>query len=120
MCSELKSPTSRVYPSGSRAHATQRPENGEMVPIPMKYINKIYINKSYEAQRDVRLTAVRPQYSRLINTSKGALATARAFLAKNSFGLRVKSARNPKIKVKVDIDRAIILEEHREVRYLAK
>lgn len=89
MCSTLKCPTSRVYPSGPRCRAqgtrdTKTREWGNDTDTNDIYKQDIY-KQSYEGQRDVRLTAVRPQYSRLINTSKGALATARAFLTKNNF-----------------------------------
>ena len=48
------------------------------------------------------LTADRPQYSRLMSTSMGVLATDSAFLIVKSARDDVKSARAPKVKVKVD------------------
>jgi hypothetical protein len=55
------------------------------------------------------LTARRPQYSRLIRHSIGALATLSAFLTANRLRLRVRSANRPTAVVSVAMDKPMIV-----------
>jgi hypothetical protein len=56
-----------------------------------------------------RLTARRPQYRMLIRHSMGADATERAFLTAKRRRLRVMSASSPKVKVKVERARPMMV-----------
>lgn len=58
-------------------------------------------------------TADNPQYSRLINTSMGVLATESAFLIVKSAREEVRSARRPKTKVKVESVRPMMVRNWR-------
>jgi len=53
--------------------------------------------------------ARRPQYKILMRTAKGAPQTDSKFLVRNSLGERVKSAADPKMKVRVAMVRPIIV-----------
>jgi len=65
------------------------------------------------SKRGLTLTADKPQYSRLMSTSMGVLAIDNAFLTVKSVRDDVTSARKPKVKVKVDSVRPMMVRNWR-------